>query len=160
MCVPSVASDEKGGDGHALSSIMSSSHQALYMDWRDDDDDDHDDRDHGADYDRKCSSSYDKDSLPGGHAPPRHAGDFPKSHSFQHMAAPSPQKGGRSPSYTRTASCYSEPYHSPRLTSSHSVASAQARLADSRASMQVGRTPFSFYVYPSGLSSKPELLNC
>lgn len=92
----SVASDEKG---LAPSSTLSSSHLALYLDWRD------------CDYECKSTSSYDKDS-------PR----FPKSHSFQHMA-PSPQKGN-SPVYMRTASCYSEPYHSPQLTSSHNMGSS------------------------------------
>ncbi|KAG7327916.1 hypothetical protein KOW79_007860 [Hemibagrus wyckioides] len=92
----SVASDEKG---LAPSSTLSSSHLALYMDWRD------------GDYECKSTSSFDKDS-------PR----FPKSHSFQHMTS-SPQKGN-APVYMRTSSCYSEPYHSPRLTSSHSMGSS------------------------------------
>ncbi|KAK3537847.1 hypothetical protein QTP70_019852 [Hemibagrus guttatus] len=92
----SVASDEKG---LAPSSTLSSSHLALYMDWRD------------GDYECKSTSSFDKDS-------PR----FPKSHSFQHMTS-SPQKGN-SPVYMRKASCYSEPYHSPRLTSPHSMGSS------------------------------------
>ncbi|XP_026781774.1 brain-enriched guanylate kinase-associated protein isoform X2 [Pangasianodon hypophthalmus] len=91
----SVASDEKG----LAPSTLSSSHLALYMDWRD------------GDYECKSTSSYDKDS-------PR----FPKSHSFQHVTS-SPQNGN-SPAYMRTASCYSEPYHSPRLTSSHSMGSS------------------------------------
>lgn len=104
----SLASDEKGGVsggcGRTASSTLSSSHQGLYMDWRDGG---------SGDYERKLSS-YDKDS-PG----------FPKSHSIQHMVTPrSPQKG-TSPAYTRTASCFSEPYHSstPRLGSSHSMGS-------------------------------------
>lgn len=105
----SLASDEKGGVsggcGRTTSSTLSSSHQGLYMDWRDGG---------SGDYERKSMSSYDKDS-PG----------FPKSHSIQHMVTSrSPQKG-TSPAYTRTASCFSEPYHSstPRLGSSHSMGS-------------------------------------
>lgn len=96
----SMASDEKGLDP---SSTLSSSHLALYMDWRD------------GDYEYKSTSSYDKDS-------PR----FPKSHSFQHVTpsiTPSPQKGN-SPVYMRTASCYSKPYHSKRPTSSYSMGSS------------------------------------
>ncbi|XP_035249667.1 brain-enriched guanylate kinase-associated protein [Anguilla anguilla] len=93
----SMASDEKG---HALSSTISSSQQALYMDWRD------------GEYERKSTSSYEKDSP-----------SFPKSRSFQQVAQ-GPQNGS-APAYVRTASCFSEPYHSPRLTSSHSVGSAQ-----------------------------------
>ncbi|XP_017569325.2 brain-enriched guanylate kinase-associated protein [Pygocentrus nattereri] len=92
----STASDEKG---KAPSSTLSSSHLALYMDWRE------------GDYERKSTSSNDKDN-PG----------FPRSHSFQHMAA-SPQKGN-SPAYMQTASCYSEPYHSPQLTAFHSMSSS------------------------------------
>ncbi|KAL7873545.1 hypothetical protein AOLI_G00126160 [Acnodon oligacanthus] len=92
----STASDEKG---KAPSSTLSSSHLALYMDWRE------------GDYERKSTSSNDKDN-PG----------FPKSHSFQHMAT-SPQKGN-SPAYTQTASCYSEPYHSPQFTAFHSTSSS------------------------------------
>ncbi|KAL7379673.1 hypothetical protein ABVT39_003941 [Epinephelus coioides] len=105
----SLASDEKGGVGggcgRTASSTLSSSHQGLYMDWRDGG---------SGDYERKSMSSYDKDSP-----------SFPKSLSIQHMVTPrSPQKG-TSPSYTRTASCFSEPYHSstPRLASSHSMGS-------------------------------------
>ncbi|KAL6478132.1 hypothetical protein MHYP_G00139670 [Metynnis hypsauchen] len=92
----STASDEKG---KAPSSTLSSSHLALYMDWREDD------------YERKSTSSNGKDNL-----------GFPKSHSFQHMAV-SPQKGN-SPNYMQTASCYSEPYHSPQLTAFHSMSSS------------------------------------
>ncbi|KAI5610771.1 brain-enriched guanylate kinase-associated protein isoform X1, partial [Silurus asotus] len=91
----SVASDEKG---LAPSSTLSSSHLALYLDWWD------------GDYECKSTLSYDKES-------PR----FPKSHSFQHMTS-SPQKGN-SPVYMRTPSCYSEPYRSTRLSSSHSTGS-------------------------------------
>lgn len=105
----SLASDDKGGVGggcgRTVSSTLSSSHQGLYMDWRDGG---------SGDYERKSMSSYDKDS-PG----------FPKSHSIQHMVTPrSPQKS-TSPGYTRTPSCFSEPYHSstPRLASSHSMGS-------------------------------------
>uniref|UniRef100_A0A672ZU11 Uncharacterized protein n=1 Tax=Sphaeramia orbicularis TaxID=375764 RepID=A0A672ZU11_9TELE len=105
----SLASDDKGGVsggcGRTASSTLSSSHQGLYMDWRDGG---------SVDYERKGLLSYDKDSL-----------GFPKSRSIQHMVTPrSPQKG-TSLSYTRTASCFSEPYHSssPRLTSSHSMGS-------------------------------------
>lgn len=93
----SVASDEKG---LALSSTLSSSHLALYMDWPD-----------GDTYECKSTSSYDKDS-------PR----FPKLPSFQHVTS-SPQKGN-SPVYMQTTSCYSEPYHSPRITSSYSMGSS------------------------------------
>ncbi|KAM6912635.1 brain-enriched guanylate kinase-associated protein isoform 2-T2 [Xenentodon cancila] len=103
----SLASDEKGGIsggcGRTASSTLSSSHQGLYMDWRDGG---------SGDYERKSMFSYDKDSP-----------SFSKSRSIQHMVAPrSPQKG-TSPAYTRTASCFSEPYHSstPRLASSHST---------------------------------------
>ncbi|KAM3870721.1 brain-enriched guanylate kinase-associated protein [Diretmus argenteus] len=105
----SIASDEKGGVsggcGRTASSTLSSSHQALYMDWRDGG---------SGEYERKSMSSYDKDSP-----------SFPKSLSIQHMVPPrSPQKSN-SPAYTRTASCFSEPYHSstPRLASSHSMGS-------------------------------------
>uniref|UniRef100_A0A3B4A8R6 Uncharacterized protein n=1 Tax=Periophthalmus magnuspinnatus TaxID=409849 RepID=A0A3B4A8R6_9GOBI len=101
----SLASDDKGVGGgggcRVTNSTLSSSHQGLYMDWRD-----------GADY--KSLTPYEKDGT-----------NFPKSLSIQHMAVPrSPQKGS-SPSYTRTASCFSEPYHpsSPRLASSHSMGS-------------------------------------
>ncbi|XP_026881654.2 brain-enriched guanylate kinase-associated protein isoform X2 [Electrophorus electricus] len=104
----SAASDEKG---HALSGTLSSSHLALYMDWPE------------GDYEHKSTSSYDKDS-PG----------FPKSHSFQHMA-PSPQKGN-SPAYARTPSCYSEPYHSPRLPSSRNAGSSGVP-RDSRGSVHI-----------------------
>lgn len=104
----SLASDEKGGIsagcGRPASSNLSSSHQGLYMEWRDGS---------SGDYGRKSMSSYDKDM------------GFPKSLSIQHMVVPrSPQKG-TSPAYTRTASCFSEPYHSstPRLASSHSMGS-------------------------------------
>ncbi|KAM9354414.1 LOW QUALITY PROTEIN: brain-enriched guanylate kinase-associated protein [Pholidichthys leucotaenia] len=105
----SLASDEKGGVsggcGRTGSSTLSSSHQGLYMDWRDGG---------SGDYERKSMSSYDKDRS-----------SFPKSHSIQHMVTSrSPQKGP-SPAYTRTASCFSEPYHSstPRLASSRSMGS-------------------------------------
>uniref|UniRef100_A0A8C3A003 Brain-enriched guanylate kinase-associated protein n=1 Tax=Cyclopterus lumpus TaxID=8103 RepID=A0A8C3A003_CYCLU len=125
----SLASDEKGGVGggcgRTASSTLSSSHQGLYMDWRDGG---------SGDYERKSMSSYDKDSH-----------SFPKSLSIQHMVTPrSPQKGN-SAAYTRTASCFSEPYHSstPRLASSHSMGSTiglgQARggAQDSRSDIQV-----------------------
>lgn len=105
----SLASEDKGGVsggcGRTPSSTLSSSHQGLYMDWRDGG---------SGDYGRKSVSSYDKDSP-----------SFSKSLSIQHMVAPrSPQKS-ISPAYTRTASCFSEPYHSstPRLASSHSMGS-------------------------------------
>lgn len=105
----SLASDEKGGVsggcGRTASSTLSSSHQGLYMDWRDGE---------SGDYGRKSMCSYDKDSP-----------SFPKSLSIQHMVTSrSPQKS-TSPAYTRTASCFSEPYHSstPRLASSHSMGS-------------------------------------
>ncbi|XP_028294482.1 brain-enriched guanylate kinase-associated protein isoform X2 [Gouania willdenowi] len=105
----SLASDDKGvigsEGGRTAMSTLSSSHQGLYMDWRE-----------GScgDYGQKSMSSYDKDS-------PR----FSKSLSIQHMVSPkSPQKGN-SPSYTRTASCFSDPYQSstPRLASSRSMGS-------------------------------------
>ncbi|XP_054470448.1 brain-enriched guanylate kinase-associated protein [Anoplopoma fimbria] len=125
----SLASDEKGGVGggcgRTASSTLSSSHQGLYMDWRDGG---------SGDYERKSMSSYDKDSP-----------SFPKSLSIQHMVTPrSPQKGS-SPAYTRTASCFSEPYHSstPRLASSRSMGStiglgpARGGAPDSRGDIQV-----------------------
>ncbi|XP_060939387.1 brain-enriched guanylate kinase-associated protein-like [Limanda limanda] len=105
----SLASDEKGGVsvgcGRTASSTLSSSHQGLYMDWRDGG---------SGDYERKSMSSYDKDSS-----------SFPKSHSIQHMAAPRSPPKGTSPAYTRTASCFSEPYQSSslRLASSQSMGS-------------------------------------
>lgn len=106
----SLASDDKGGVGgggcgRTASSTLSSSHQGLYMDWRDNG---------SGEYGRKSMSSYEKDSPV-----------FPKSLSIQHMVTSrSPQKN-TSPAYTRTASCFSEPYHSstPRLASSHSMGS-------------------------------------
>ncbi|KAM9786941.1 brain-enriched guanylate kinase-associated protein isoform 1-T1 [Syngnathus typhle] len=105
----SLASDDKGGlAGGGVrtgSSTLSTSHQGLYMDWRDGG---------SGEYERKGMSSYDKDGS-----------DFPKSNSIQHIATSrSPQKG-TSPAYTRTGSCFSEPYHSstPRLASSHSMGS-------------------------------------
>lgn len=125
----SLASDEKGavsgGYGRNASSTLSSSHQGLYMDWRDGG---------SGDYERKSMSSYEKDSP-----------SFSKSHSIQQMATSrSPQKGNL-PMYTRTASCLSEPYHSssPRLASSHSKSStglldqAQGGALDSRNDIQV-----------------------
>ncbi|XP_041131163.1 brain-enriched guanylate kinase-associated protein-like isoform X3 [Polyodon spathula] len=88
----SAQSDEKG---HGASSTLSSPHRALYMDWRDEN------------YDRKSSSSYEKDS-PG----------FPKSRSFQHMAQG--HQNDSSPVYTRTVpTCFSEPFHSPSMASPH-----------------------------------------
>nr|XP_023684162.1 brain-enriched guanylate kinase-associated protein isoform X1 [Paramormyrops kingsleyae]XP_023684163.1 brain-enriched guanylate kinase-associated protein isoform X1 [Paramormyrops kingsleyae] len=106
----SAASDEKG---HALSSTLSLSQQALYMDWRD------------GDYEHKSTSSYEKES-PG----------FPKSHSFQHMAH-GPQDDS-SPGYVRTASaCFSEPYHSTRLPTSHSMGSSAQLYRDSHGRIHV-----------------------
>ncbi|XP_042565648.1 brain-enriched guanylate kinase-associated protein isoform X2 [Clupea harengus] len=121
----SAASDEKVGRG--LGSTLSSSQQALYRDWRE-----------GG---SKTTSSYEKDS-PG----------FPKSRSTQHMAhhGGSPQNGGigggggaSSPVYTRTPSCFSEPYHSPHLPSRNaSGSSASGALRrdsrDSRGSSSIG----------------------
>lgn len=105
----SLASDDKGGVsggcGRTASNTLSSSHQGLYMDWRDGG---------SGDYGHKSMSSYDKESS-----------GFPKSLSIQHMVTPrSPQKSP-SPAYTRTASCFSEPYHSisPRVASSQSMGS-------------------------------------
>uniref|UniRef100_A0A3Q4B6K1 Brain-enriched guanylate kinase-associated protein n=1 Tax=Mola mola TaxID=94237 RepID=A0A3Q4B6K1_MOLML len=105
----SLASDDKGGVsggcGRTASSTLSSSHQGLYMDWRDGG---------SGDYGHKSMSSYDKESS-----------GFPKSLSIQQMVTPrSPQKS-TSPAYTRTASCFSEPYHSitPRIASSQSMGS-------------------------------------
>ncbi|XP_037551388.1 brain-enriched guanylate kinase-associated protein isoform X2 [Nematolebias whitei] len=125
----SLASDEKGavsgGYGRNASSTLSSSHQGLYMDWRDGD---------SGDYERKSMSSYEKDSS-----------SFSKSHSIQQMVTSrSPQKGNL-PLYTRTASCLSEPYHSssPRLASSHSKSAtglleqAQGGALESRNDVQV-----------------------
>lgn len=105
----SLASDEKGavsgGYGRNASSTLSSSHQGLYMDWRDGD---------SGDYERKSMSSYEKDSS-----------SFSKSHSIQQMVTSRSPQNGNLPLYTRTASCLSEPYHSssPRLASSHSKSS-------------------------------------
>ncbi|XP_034432236.1 brain-enriched guanylate kinase-associated protein isoform X2 [Hippoglossus hippoglossus] len=125
----SLASDEKGGVsvgcGRTASSTLSSSHQGLYMDWRDGG---------SGDYERKSMSSYDKDSS-----------SFPKSHSIQHMAAPRSPPKGTSPGYTRTASCFSEPYQSSslRLASSQSMGSTAGlgpvrdRAMDSRGDIQV-----------------------
>uniref|UniRef100_A0A1A8LVP0 Brain-enriched guanylate kinase-associated n=1 Tax=Nothobranchius pienaari TaxID=704102 RepID=A0A1A8LVP0_9TELE len=105
----SLASDEKGavsgGYGRTASSALSSSHQGLYMDWREGG---------SGDYERKSMSSYEKDSP-----------SFSKSHSIQQMVTSrSPQKENL-PLYSRTASCLSEPYHSTtsRLASSHSMGS-------------------------------------
>lgn len=117
----SLASDDKGC--RVVNNALSSSHQGLYMDWRD-----------NGDY--KSLTPYDKDGA-----------SFPKSHSIQHMAVPrSPQKGS-SPSYTRTASCFSEPYHpsSPRLASSHSVGSASglAQGHSGRADVQLSEDDLS-----------------
>uniref|UniRef100_A0AAZ3PVE7 Brain-enriched guanylate kinase-associated protein n=1 Tax=Oncorhynchus tshawytscha TaxID=74940 RepID=A0AAZ3PVE7_ONCTS len=110
-----ASEEEKGGEGcgGGTSSAMSSSHQALYMDWRD-----------GGYGEHKSTSSYEKDSPPS-------LSLLPKSHSFQHMAmlpSPNPAKGGggSSPAYVHTPSCgYSEPYHSPHLALLHSQGSAQ-----------------------------------
>uniref|UniRef100_A0A668UMG0 Uncharacterized protein n=1 Tax=Oreochromis aureus TaxID=47969 RepID=A0A668UMG0_OREAU len=131
----SLASDEKGGVsggcGRTGSSTLSSSHQGLYMDWREGS---------SGDYERKSISSYDKDRS-----------SFPKSHSIQHMATQrSPQKGP-SPAYTRTASCFSEPFHSstPRLASSHSMGStiglgqAHGGTLDSQGDVQVSEDDLS-----------------
>ncbi|XP_077477039.1 brain-enriched guanylate kinase-associated protein isoform X1 [Stigmatopora argus] len=121
----SLASDDKGGmmtSGlRTASSTLSTSHQGLYMDWRDS---------CSGDYERKSVSSYDKDGS-----------GFSKSKSIQHIGAGrSPQKG-TSPAYTRTASCFSEPYQAstPRLASSRSMGSptglgqAQSTPRESRA---------------------------
>ncbi|XP_067335634.1 brain-enriched guanylate kinase-associated protein isoform X1 [Channa argus] len=124
----SLASDEKGGVsgcGHTASSTLSSSHQGLYMDWRDGG---------SGDYERKSMSSYEKDSP-----------NFLKSHSIQHMVTPRSPQNGTSTAYTRTVSCFSEPYHSssPRLASSHSMGSttglgqACGGTQDSRGDVQV-----------------------
>ncbi|XP_058844112.1 brain-enriched guanylate kinase-associated protein-like isoform X1 [Acipenser ruthenus] len=100
----SAQSDEKG---HGASSTLSSPHQALYMDWRDEN------------YDRKSSSSYEKDS-PG----------FPKSRSFQHMAQG--HQNDSSPVYTRTVpTCFTEPFHSPSAASPHPL------YADSRSPVHI-----------------------
>ncbi|XP_056447129.1 LOW QUALITY PROTEIN: brain-enriched guanylate kinase-associated protein [Gadus chalcogrammus] len=114
----SLASDDKGavvgvegGCGRAGSGTLSASHQVLYVDWRDG-------GGGGGEYEHvKGLSSRKKDSA-----------SFHKSQSIQHMAPPRSPRQGVSPAYTRTASCFSEPYHSssPRLTSSHSMGSALA----------------------------------
>ncbi|KAL2098690.1 hypothetical protein ACEWY4_005170 [Coilia grayii] len=131
----SAASDEKIGRGGLGGTLSSSSQQLLYRDWREGG---------SADYERKSTSSYDRDSL-----------GFPKSRSFQHMAhrAGSPQNGGggggvgiggaSSPAYRRTPSCFSEPYRSPHLPSrSASGSSASGALRrdsrESRGSSGVG----------------------
>ncbi|XP_041828600.1 brain-enriched guanylate kinase-associated protein [Melanotaenia boesemani] len=117
----SLASDDKvgvsGGCGRTASSTLSSSHQGLYIDWRDGG---------SGDFEHKSMSSYDKDSP-----------SFSKAHSIQHMVASrSPQKG-TSPAYTRTASCFSEPYHSstPRLASSHSIGSTSGLIQANRGAL-------------------------
>ncbi|XP_077394156.1 uncharacterized protein begain [Festucalex cinctus] len=121
----SLASDDKGGVAgggvHTASSTLSTSHQGLYMDWRDGG---------SGEYERKSMSSYDKDGS-----------GFPKSNSIQHIVTSRSPLKGTSPEYTRTASCFSEPYHSstPRLASSHSMGSttglgqAQGATLESRA---------------------------
>ncbi|XP_062379518.1 brain-enriched guanylate kinase-associated protein [Sardina pilchardus] len=126
----SAASDEKmasvGRRGGGLGGTLSSSQQALYRDWREDG---------SLDYERKSTSSYEKDS-PG----------FPKSRSFQHVAqhGGSPQNGGlgsgpASSGYTRTPSCFSEPYHSPHLPSRGARGSSGGALhRDGRGSGNVG----------------------
>ncbi|XP_034015279.1 brain-enriched guanylate kinase-associated protein [Thalassophryne amazonica] len=131
----SIASDEKGAItdscGQNVSSTLSSSHQGLYMDWRDGG---------TGEYEHKSVSSYGKDRQ-----------SFSKSRSIQHMVNPRSPKKGNLPSYTRTASCYSEPYHSstPHLTSSHSMGSTpglvQARggALDSRDDIQVAEEELS-----------------
>ncbi|XP_066529495.1 brain-enriched guanylate kinase-associated protein isoform X1 [Hoplias malabaricus] len=81
------------------SSTLSSSHLSLCRDWKE------------GDYNRKSTSSFDK-TTPA----------FPKSHSVQHKAT-NLQKCN-SPAYRRTAPCYSEPYHSPQLSSSLGMASS------------------------------------
>lgn len=104
----SLASDDKGGVGGSCGRTtggnLSSSHQCLYMDWRDE----------GCADNGNKNISYNKESL-----------NFPKSLSIQHMVPPrSPQKS-TSPAYTRTASSFSESYQSstPRLSSSRSMGS-------------------------------------
>lgn len=103
----SLASDDKGGVsggcGRTASSTLSSSHQCLYMDWRDE----------GSTDNGHKSISY-KDGM-----------NFPKSLSIQHMVPPrSPQKS-TSPAYTGTASSFGDSYQSstPRLSSSRSMGS-------------------------------------
>ncbi|KAM8915976.1 brain-enriched guanylate kinase-associated protein isoform 2-T2 [Spinachia spinachia] len=124
----SLASDEKGGDGvcgRTAIGTLSSSHQGLYMDWRDGG---------SAEYDRKSASSCDKD-IP----------SFPKSLSIQHIVTPRSPHKGHSPAYKRTASCFSEPYHSStsRLDSPHGTGStvglsrARGGALDSRGDVQV-----------------------
>ncbi|XP_061699198.1 brain-enriched guanylate kinase-associated protein isoform X2 [Syngnathoides biaculeatus] len=121
----SLASDDKvgiaEGGGRTTGSTLSTSHQGLYVDWR---------KGGSGEYERKSMPSYDKDGS-----------GFPKSNSIQHIVTSrSPQKGNL-PMYTRTASCFSEPYHSstPRLASSHSMGSttglgqAQGAALESRA---------------------------
>ncbi|KAJ7989265.1 hypothetical protein DPEC_G00317690 [Dallia pectoralis] len=105
-----ASEEERGGEG--VGGTLSSSHQALYIDWQD-----------GGYGERRSSSSYDKDSPPCPSV-------FPKSRSFQHVAAPpSPNRAkasGSSPAYTRTASGgYSKGYHSPCPVLAHSTGSAQ-----------------------------------
>ena len=118
----SLASDDKGavvgveggcgragGGGGGGGGALSASHQVLYVDWRDGG---------SGEYKRgKGLSSCEKDAT-----------SFHKSHSIQHMAPTRSPQQGVSPAYTRTASCFSEPYHSssPRLTSSHSMGSTLA----------------------------------
>ncbi|KAG2457692.1 BEGIN protein, partial [Polypterus senegalus] len=88
----SVGSDEKG---NAPSSTLSSSHQAIYMDWRDEN------------YERKSNSSYEKESPL-----------FPKSRSFQQILHD--HQSGTSPVYMRTIPVsFSESFPSPSIHSSH-----------------------------------------
>ncbi|XP_061650939.1 brain-enriched guanylate kinase-associated protein isoform X3 [Phyllopteryx taeniolatus] len=121
----SLASDDKGGiagrGARTASSTLSTSHQGLYVDWRDGG---------SGEYERKSMSSYDKDGS-----------GFPKSNSIEHIVTSRTPQKGTLPTYTRTASCFSEPYHSSttRLASSHSMGSttglgqAQGAALESRA---------------------------
>ncbi|XP_056867876.1 brain-enriched guanylate kinase-associated protein isoform X3 [Takifugu flavidus] len=104
----SLASDDKGGVGascgRTASGNLSSSHQCLYMDWRDE----------GCADNGNKNIPYNKESL-----------NFPKSLSIQHMVPPRSPQNSSSPAYTRTASSFSESYQSgtPRLSSSRSMGS-------------------------------------
>ncbi|XP_063039512.1 brain-enriched guanylate kinase-associated protein [Engraulis encrasicolus] len=127
----SATSDEKAGCGLGLGlgGALSSSQQLLHRDWREAG---------STDYQRKTSaSSYERGSGLG----------FQKSRSFQHMGqltgSPQNNRGGvqissaaAPPSYRRTPSCFSEPYHSPHLPPRNNAvfSSSDALRPDSRES--------------------------
>lgn len=129
----SLASDDKGGvsGGRTASSTLSSSHQCLYMDWRDEDS-----------VDNGHKNIYNKESL-----------NFPKSLSIQHMVPPRNPQNSTSPAYTRTASSFSESYQSntPRLSSSRSMGSTTGL---SQAHRGIPESPSDSQVPEDDLSSR------